>query len=140
MAALAQDIVRPFWSLPEVAPNDIHTQKQNTIIYQGAVAVQVAGKAQPAASGVVGQTILGVAIKHSEAPSTGDVVYADPDALVFHRGAFFFDMLAGDLPTEALIGKPVYFADDNTVKATYATNDVSGTLRKIVDGQAVVEI
>lgn len=139
MAALAQDIVRPYWSLPEVAPNDIHTQKQNTIIYQGAVAVQVAGKAQPAASGVVGQTILGIAIKHTEAGGA-DVVYADPDALVFHRGAFYFDMLADDLPTEALVGKPVYFADDNTVKATAAANDVSGTLRKIVDGQAVVEI
>jgi hypothetical protein len=142
MAALTSDVVRPYRSLPELSPAEIHTILQNTTIYQGAVAMQVAGKARPCASGVAGSVLLGVALRQYAAPAGADLVLPDGQQAVFLRGVFPFAGLAGDLPTEALIDVPggVAFADDNTVKATAAANDCKGTLRAITEGSYFVEI
>lgn len=140
MTALAQDICREQDCLPELPPNLCHTQLTNTIIYQNAVAMHVAGVARPVASGVASSVMLGVSVRRYTAPSGGNKTYEDEAPMVFKRGVFEFAGLAGDLPSEALLNKPVFFADDNTVKATAATNDLSGTLRAIKGGSYWVEV
>lgn len=140
MAALTQDIVRLQDSLPELPPNLCHTQLTNTVIYQNAVAMHVAGVARPAASGVASSVMLGVAQRRYTASSGGNKAYVDDEPMVFKRGVFAFSGKAGDLPTDALINKPVYFDDDQTVKATAASNDISGTLRFIKGGFYWVEV
>lgn len=140
MAALTQEYPREQWYLPESAPNEMHTQLQNTTIWKGAVAMQVAGVARPAASGVAGSTLLGLAIRTYAAPAGSNKVYPTDQPMLFQRGSWAFDGLAGDLPDDTMIGKPVYFADDNTVKKTAAANDLSGILRKVLpSGQFEVE-
>lgn len=140
MAALTQDIIREQDTLPELPPNLCHTQLQNTTIFQNAVAMHVAGVARPAATGVAGSAMLGVSVRRYTAPAGSNKTYPDEGAMVFKRGVFAFGGLAGDLPTEALLNKPVYFQDDNTVKATMAANDISGILRFIKNGFYWVEV
>lgn len=139
MAAQTSDQIRQRWSQPEVAPNEAHTLLANAVVYQGAVAILVSGKARACASGVAGSSLLGVALRQYAA-GPADLVLPAEQPAVFLRGVFGFPGLAGDLPTEAQIGKAVYFADDQTVKATAAVNDVSGVLRAIAEGLFWVEI
>lgn len=141
MAAQTQDVVRVAYSTPESAPNELYIQLDNTTIYQGSVAIAVAGVARPGASGVAGSTLLGVALQRYEAPNAGtNKTYATDTPMVFKRGVFFFANSVADPCDETSIGKAVYLADNQTFKKTLAANDVSGILRFIQDGQLAVEI
>lgn len=142
MSAATQDQARTKWSLPELSPNEASVLGANRTLYQGAVAMQVAGVVRPVASGVVTSVLLGVSLRQYANTTGSNVTYADGQQMVFQRGVFPFGGLAGDLPTEALINvvNGVSFADDNTVKATAAANDLKCTLRAIIDGQYFVEI
>lgn len=140
MAAATSDQVRVAWSLPEFPPNEANTILLGTINYQGAVSMLVAGKVRPAASGVAGSTMLGVAMRQYAAPAGADLVLPDGQQGIFRRGVFPFPAVAGNAPTELLINQKVYFADDSTVKATGVADDLFGILRAIAEGFYWVEI
>lgn len=143
MTALAQDVVRVKYSLPEVASAEIHTILANQICYQGAVCMQVAGKARPLVAATASSVLLGVALRQYASPVATDLVAPDGQPFVFERGIFGFVGKAGDLPTEALIDVVggVFFGDDNTVQATTpGAPALGGTLRAIREGLYWVEI
>lgn len=141
MAQQASDQVREFWALPEAAPNLAHTILAAQILYENALVMLVAGKARPYVSGTAGSTMLGWSRNHYEAPSGADLVLSNDSPAVFKRGVAACAGKTGDLPTDLLVGKAVYFDDSSsTVKATAAANDLSGTLRAIKDGLFYVEI
>lgn len=141
MAAATSDQIRVAWSLPELAPNVAHTVLANKTIYQGSLAMLVAGKAQPYVSGTSGSTMLGVALRQYAAPPAADLVLLDGEQAVFRRGDFACSGKAGDLPDETFVGKVVYFDDSSlTVKATPAANDLGGVLRAITEGYFIVEV
>lgn len=143
MAALTQDVVRVRYSIPESAAAEMHTILANKICYQGAVCMQVAGKARPLVAATASSVLLGVAMRRYEAPVASDLVAPDGQPFVFERGIFAFAGKAGDLPTEALIDVPggVYFGDDNMVQATTpGAPALGGTLRAIREGFYWVEI
>jgi len=143
MAALTQDVVRLQNSLPEVASSEVHTILANKICYQGGACMQVAGKARPLVAATANSVLLGVAMRHYEAPVASDLVAPDGQPFVFLRGVFGFPGKTGDLPTEALIDVAggVFFGDDNMVQATTpGAPALGGTLRFIRDGLYWVEI
>lgn len=141
MAASTSDQVRVAWELPELAPNEAHTILQNSTIYQGSVAMLVAGKARPLVANTANSTLLGVALRQYAAPAGADLVLPDGQQAIFRRGVFLFSGLAGDLPDETKINQTVYFADDSTVRATApGAPNLGGILRAITEGQYVVEV
>jgi len=143
MTALAQDVVRVGYSLPESAAAEAHTILANRICYRGAVCMQVSGKARPLVAATASSVLLGVALRRYESPAGADLVAADGQPFVFERGIFGFAGKAGDLPTEALLNVAggVYFGDDNTVQATTpGAPALGGTLRAIREGLYWVEI
>lgn len=141
MAAATSDQIRVGWELPELGPNETHTVLQNTTIYQGSVAMLVAGKARPLVAATSGSTLLGVSLRQYAAPAGADLVLADGSQAIFKRGDFRFPGKAGDLPDETFIGKTVYFGDDSTVQATApGAPNLGGILRAITEGQYVVGV
>ena len=130
-------------SYPASAPNEAKVQLASTTLWENSLAMQVAGKAQPDVAGTAGSTLLGVPIKTYTNPAGTDRTYPDDEPMVFRRGVISVAGKAGDLPTEALIGKVglVAFEDSSgIVKATVAANDCVGTLRRIRNGLYGVEI
>jgi hypothetical protein len=141
MAQATADQCREFWSVPQSPPNEARTILQATTIYQMSLAMLVAGKARPYVSGTAGSTMLGFSRNSYAAPASADLVLGEDAPALFQRGVFACAGKAGDLPTEALIGKAVAFDDSSgTVKATPAANDLTGTLRAIKNGYFWVEI
>lgn len=141
MAAATSDQVRVGWELPELGPNECHTVLQNKTIYQGSIAMLVAGKAQPLVAATANSVLLGVSLRQYAAPASADLVLADGSQAIFRRGDFLFSGLAGDLPDETKIGQTVYFADDSTIRATSpGAPALGGILRAITDGQYVVGV
>lgn len=141
MPVATSDQVRVAWSLPELAPNEVHTILQNKTIYQGSVAMLVTGKAQPLVAATSGSTLLGVSLRQYAAPAGADLVLADGAQAIFRRGDFLFAGKAGDLPDETKINQTVYFSDDSTVQATApGAPNLGGILRAITEGQYVVAV
>lgn len=141
MPAATSDQVRVAWSLPELGPNECHTVLANRTIYQGSVAMLVAGKAQPLVAASAGSTLLGVALRQYSAPAGADLVLADGSQAIFRRGDFLLSGKAGDLPDETKINQTVYFADDSTIQATApGSPNLGGTLRAITEGMYVVAV
>lgn len=141
MAAATSDQVRVAWELPELASNECHTILANKTVYEGALAMLVAGKAQPLVAATSGSTLLGVALRQYAAPAGADLVLADGSQAIFRRGVFAFSGKSGDLPDETFIGKTVYIGDDSTVQATApGAPNLGGILRAITEGQYVVEV
>lgn len=141
MPAATSDQVRVAWSLPELGPNECHTILANKTVFQGSVAMLVAGKAQPLVAATAGSTVLGVALRQYAAPAGADLVLADGSQAIFRRGDFLFSGKAGDLPDETFIGKTVYFGDDSTVQATApGAPNLGGILRAITEGSYVVAV
>ena len=141
MSAATSDQVRVAWCLPELSPNECHTILQNKTVYQGSVAMLIAGKAQPLVAATANSTLLGVSLRQYAAPAGSDLVLADGAQAIFRRGDFLFSGLAGDLPDETKIGQTVYFADDSTVRATApGAPNLGGILRAITEGQYVVGV
>lgn len=140
MGAQTSDQIREFWALPEVAPNEAHTLLASRTFYKNALQMIVAGKVQPYVSGTAGSSMGGFINDHYDL-SASDIVLPDNQPAVLKRGVAACPGKAGDLPTELLLGKPVYFDDSSgTVKATAAANDLSGTLRRIEGNAYWVEI
>ena len=107
-----------------------YVQKAGTVILKGCAAMHVAGVFQPAASAVSGAVFAGFAEDTYDASAEGsNFTWARP--MVFHRDARALDGKGGDLPTAALLGTLVPLDDDQTVKATSATNDVKVRLLEI---------
>lgn len=140
MAQAVADQVREYWSVPERAPNVGHTVLAAQTLYQNSLVMYVAGKMRPYIAATAGSTMGGWSRNSYTAPSGADLVLSNDAPAVLRRECAQCVGLAGDLPTDALIGKPVAFADSSgTVKATVVTNDLTGTLRAIKDGFFWVE-
>lgn len=139
MAAQTGEIQRVGWALPESAPNKAHTVLAGQTLWAGSLSMIVAGKIRTYVSGTAGSTMGGVMQRTYIAGGT-DLVLPEGDPVVMKRGVFGFLGLTGDLPTEADIGKPIPFIDNNTVKKTLAINELTGVLRDIQGGYFWVEI
>jgi len=105
-------------------------------ILEGTVAMAVSGKVRAAATAVAGSVMLGVAAGTYDATGAVDVLIDQ----LYKRGAFYLDGLAGDLPVAANVGGLVAIADNCSVKATIAGNDLTVKLLAIVGNQYKVEI
>lgn len=115
-----------------------YTQKANTVIYKGTMAMHVAGVFQPADGGVSGSVYAGIAEKTYDA-SASNVDLTWPEPMVFHRIAGAFSGKSGDLPTAADLGSLIAVEDDETVKHTTASDDVEVRLLAIEGNQYIVE-
>lgn len=95
--------------------------KGNTTIYQGAlVALDAGGFAVPGQK-ATGLTAVG------RAEETVNNTGADGDiAIQVQRGVFIYDNSATGKVTQALVLKPCYMADDQTVTATATGASVAG--------------
>lgn len=113
-------------------------QKAGTIIYKGCAVGHVAGVFQPVASGVSGLVFAGFAEETYDC-SSEVVDYTWPKPMVFHRDARQLDGKSGNLPTAADLGTLVALDDDQTVKATTASDDVEVRLIEIEGTQYWVE-
>lgn len=139
MAAQTSDQTREYWSVPERGPNEATVILATEVIYEGALCMLVAGKIRAYVSGTAGSTMLGFSRKHYDASSSDQTLDQNAPA-IFSRDIGACPGKAGDLPTQAFIGKAVYFDDSSgTVKLTMATNDLSGILRRIEGGYFWVE-
>lgn len=113
-------------------------QKAGTVIYKGTAAGHVAGVFQPIASGVAGLVFAGFAEETYDCSDEG-ANYTWPQPMVFRRDARALDGKSGDLPTAADLGGLVALDDDQTVKATTATDDVEVRLIEIEGARYWVE-
>ena len=106
-----------------------------TQIYKGAaVAIDAAGFAIPATN-VAGQIVVGVATHSVLGGAANGDEYVNCE-----RGVFEFNGLGGDLPTQALVGRPVYVGSDNEVGATAGAGVIMGTLEEIEGSKYWVNI
>jgi len=111
-------------------PIEGYVQKAGTVIYKGTMAMNVAGVFRPCASGVANSVYAGIAEETYDASAeVSDVTYSKP--MLFKRVPARFGGKAGDLPTAADLGSMIAVHDNNTVKATTATNDVEVRLLAI---------
>lgn len=101
-----------------------------TIIYKGAlVALNAAGDAIPAIN-TAGFIVVGIADHQvdNSGGAAGDL------SVVCMRGSFSLNGEGGDLPTAALLGRPVYAASDNEVEATAGAGAVIAGILEEIDG------
>ena len=140
MAAATGDQQRLRDAVPRAAPAETHTVLASQTIYQGAVGMQVAGKARNLVAATASSTLLGVAFQQYAAGGS-DLVTDDGSPQVWERGVFGFAGDAAALPDETYIDKTVYFLDNNTVTtAAPGAPNLGGTLRSIRQGLYWVEL
>ena len=142
MAALTQPVNRTGRCEPAYRTNAFYVAASGYVLYKGAFIMAVAGKARPAASGVAGAVLLGVLAEYAADridASGGDVTISDGVRPLM--GRWEVAISASDPVSNANIGTAVALADDNTIKATIAANDVTVVLRDIINSTtALVEI
>lgn len=115
-------------------------QKAGTVIYKGTAVGHVAGVFQPVASGVSGLVFAGFAEGTYDCSDEGaDYTWPSNKPMIFHRHARALDIKSGDAVTAADLGTLVPFDDDQTVKHTAATHDVTARLLEIEGSLAWVE-
>lgn len=103
--------------------------KAGATIPIGTLAMHVAGVAQPAASGVAGSVMLGVAEQtYRNDDPANDAAFADHDPMVFLRGDFAQLTTDGSV-VDADIGTAVGVLDNQTMKSAVGTNDLSVVYR-----------
>lgn len=119
MAALTADRNTPMKD-GEIFSVPIATTKK---IFAGSlVAANATGYATP---GAVATTLTALGRAEETVDNTG----ADgAKSVTVRRGVFKFANKAGDLVTQALLGKSCYIEDDQTVRATAAGASVAGTV------------
>lgn len=120
------------------APILSFVQKAGTIIYKNSLAMHVAGVWQPADSGVSGAVVGGFAEETYDA-STDLTDKTHTTAMVFKREAVPMNGKSGDLPTAADLGKLIPVEDDDTVKHTAVSDDVTVRLLEINGTKYIVE-
>lgn len=115
-----------------------YTQKAGTVIFKNSLAMHVAGVFQPADSGVAGAVFAGIAEDTYDASAeVSDKTWSTP--MVFKREATVVNGKSGDLPTAADLGKLIPVEDDDTVKHTAASDDVTVRLLEINGTKFTVE-
>lgn len=101
-------------------------------LWAGTLAMNDAGQAKPAASGVAGSTLLGLVYQTMD-NAAGAMPLSPSSAPMYLRGlSVEVEGLAGDLPTVAGIGNPVAISDNYTVKKTIAADDLTVTLLAVL--------
>ncbi len=110
--------------------------KAGAMIFQGALVAADGGLAVPAAARA-GLVVLGMARAGADNRSGA----AGAVSVEVERGVFAWGNDAAAPVTQALLGKPVYAVDDQTVAATDGggTRPVAGTLYQLDDAGVFVE-
>ena len=114
--------------------------KASETIPYGNIAMIVGGKIRAALTAVANSTLLGMSMQNLAETTGADVTLPQP--AVFARGqVVYLNGKAGDLPTAADLGGPVYLDTSASVKATPAANDLSLILVDVrADGMFGVRI
>lgn len=132
MAAATQEINQPI--LVGYYTIEHPTIAANAKVFAGTLCMNDAGAVKPAATGVAGSLLLGIAQRTTDNAAGGAPLTPDLP-MIFLKGTFGeFDGKAGDLPIAADLGKAVAIEDDSTVKRTFAANDLPVTLVAILGG------
>lgn len=99
-----------------------------TTVLAGTFAMNDAGAVKPAATGVAGSLLLGMAAQTYANPA-GQALIIDSPPMTFRRGFVRVNGKAGALPTQANVGKKVRIVDNDSVSnEVIGANDLSVTL------------
>ena len=140
MAAQTQDVVRVAYSTPESAPNELHIQLDNTTIYQGSVAIAVAGLPVPARPAWPDPPCWAWRCSDTRPPTPARTRPMRRTRRWSSNAACFFREQRGRPVRRDVHRQGRLSGGQPDVQKTLAANDVSGILRFIQDGQLAVEI
>lgn len=100
----------------------------NTKLLAGTMIMNVAGVLKKAATAIAGSVLMGVLESDLDNSASGSNVTFNG---IFRRGSFFMANSVGDPCLAADVGALVAIADENTIKHTIASNDLTVRLLEI---------